>query len=230
MDGAERLSGAPRPGVTSPLLSCLVVAARHRGIHLSVAQLVHDHLLPPGDPPMARLLDIARRCGLRAERVDLSWRELMRLNRALPAILRMRDGSAMVLRSVQPAAQPPYLLGQAKREAVTSAWIATRQVREIEARQVAERPADELVLPVDVDTDKLVRSIDPAGPAQQLAVDDPVDDPLFRRHGRPDHRRARRGEPLHLAFQHQALQQVGRGAQPGLEAQPGHRTGRISDL
>ena len=85
---AEATGGATggAPGGTSSLLACLVIAARHHGIHLSVAQLVHDHLLGPGDPPAEAFLGIARASGLRATLASLEWRDLMRLGKALPAI------------------------------------------------------------------------------------------------------------------------------------------------
>jgi ATP-binding cassette subfamily B protein len=102
----EAAAGAPS------LLASLVIAARHHGIHLSVAQLVHDHLLAPGDPPMDAFLGIARASGLRAARASLDWRDLMRLDKALPAIVRLRNGSTMVLLRVENTARPPFVVLQ----------------------------------------------------------------------------------------------------------------------
>jgi ATP-binding cassette subfamily B protein len=94
------------------LLGCLVIAARHRGIHLAVAQLIRDHLLPPGEPTVSRLIEIAQTAGLRAVRTKLSWADLMRLGKALPAILTLRNGTAMVLLRVDANASPPHVVLQ----------------------------------------------------------------------------------------------------------------------
>src|SRR5438132_1218295 len=89
------------------LLGCLVIAARHRGLHLSVPQLIHDHMLGPGEPSSAQLLRIAQACGLRASATRLGWRDLPKLIKVLPAIVMLRNGSAMVLQRVDARGQPP---------------------------------------------------------------------------------------------------------------------------
>ena len=82
------------------LLGSLVIVARQHGIQLSVPQLIHDHLLEPGQPSVAQLLNIAEASGLRASAVQLTWRQLARLDNALPAIVLLRNGQAAVLREV----------------------------------------------------------------------------------------------------------------------------------
>ena len=74
-------------GAAGSLLGTLVIVARHRGIHLAVPQLVHDHLLPPGEPAVSRLIGIARLSGLRATAATLSWRRSDALGKTLPAIV-----------------------------------------------------------------------------------------------------------------------------------------------
>jgi ATP-binding cassette subfamily B protein len=81
----------------SPLLGCLVIAARYRGVHLSVPQLIHDHVLSPGEPSVPRFLEIVRASGLRAAEVKLAFADLLKLGDALPAILLLRNGGAMVM-------------------------------------------------------------------------------------------------------------------------------------
>jgi ATP-binding cassette subfamily B protein len=81
----------------SSLLGSLVIAARHRGLHLSVRQLVRDNVLEPGEVSLAQLIAIAGRSGLRAQVTRLCWRQLMTLGRALPVIVRLKNGAAMVL-------------------------------------------------------------------------------------------------------------------------------------
>jgi ATP-binding cassette subfamily B protein len=89
------------------LLGSLVIIARHHGVQLSVPQLVHDHLLEPGQPSVPQLLGIAEACGLRATSLQLSWHRLLRLDRALPAIVLLNNGQAMVLREVSEGPEHP---------------------------------------------------------------------------------------------------------------------------
>ncbi len=58
---------------TSSLLGCLVIAARYRNVQLSTEQLVHDHLLPPGEPSIDTFMKIVAACGLRAVLVRLTF-------------------------------------------------------------------------------------------------------------------------------------------------------------
>jgi ATP-binding cassette subfamily B protein len=81
------------------LLGCLVIAARYRGIHLSVAQLIRDHQLGRDDPSPDRLVDIARAAGLRALITRMNFRSLTEFGDALPAIVLLKNGGAMVLMS-----------------------------------------------------------------------------------------------------------------------------------
>ena len=81
----------------SSLLGSFVIAARQRGVHLSVAQLIRDHQLPSGEVSSPQLLRIAASSGLRAKATRLRWASLVKLGTALPAIVLLRNGSAMVL-------------------------------------------------------------------------------------------------------------------------------------
>jgi subfamily B ATP-binding cassette protein HlyB/CyaB len=105
-----RVESAGASGVS--LLGSLVIVARQHGIQLSVPQLVHDHLLEPGQPSVPRLLQIAGASGLRASATWLSWSELFKLGKALPAIVLLRNGSAMVLREVDESPELPRILLQ----------------------------------------------------------------------------------------------------------------------
>ena len=87
------------------LLRCLVIVARQRGIHLSVAQLIRDHQLGKEEPSPERLLDIAQASGLRAVEARLSFRALSRLAPALPAIVLNHNGGAMVLARIDAAGE-----------------------------------------------------------------------------------------------------------------------------
>src|SRR5260370_33881079 len=102
------LSDPPKGG--SSLLGAMVIVARHRGIHLSEAQLRRDHRLGPGEPALEEALRIARASGMRAVTTRLKFRDLMQLGAARPAILLLKNGSAMILLRSEPEAQPPHVV------------------------------------------------------------------------------------------------------------------------
>src|SRR5258708_1742185 len=109
-DEVRPAASAAAAGVS--LLGSLVIVARHHGVQLSVPQLIHDHLLEPGQPSVAQLLSIADVSGLRATTVRLTWPEIWRLGKVLPAIVPMRDGHAMVLREVNEGPEHPRVVLQ----------------------------------------------------------------------------------------------------------------------
>src|SRR6516165_8845496 len=94
------------------LLEALVIVARHRGIHLNQTQLRRGHQLGPVDPSPDQLLKIAGACGMWAVATRLGFHDLMELKQALPAILLLKNGSAMVLRRTEAKDQPPRIILQ----------------------------------------------------------------------------------------------------------------------
>jgi ATP-binding cassette subfamily B protein len=84
-------------------LGCLVLVARRHGLHLTVSQLMHDNVLTDREVSVPELLKCARSAGLKANAIRLSWRGLSRLGKALPAIVQLKHGGSMVLRSVEGA-------------------------------------------------------------------------------------------------------------------------------
>ncbi|HZP21069.1 MAG TPA: peptidase domain-containing ABC transporter [Bauldia sp.] len=82
-------------------LACLCEVARHHGVHLAVDQLVHDNVLADRTVRVGELLEIAQRAGLRATRVRFAPDALPDLGKALPAIVRLRNGSSIVLQRVE---------------------------------------------------------------------------------------------------------------------------------
>jgi ATP-binding cassette subfamily B protein len=85
------------PQAPGSLLDSLVIVARHRGVHLSRDQVLRDFQLRSPDLSLAELLRIAQASGLRASAVRLQWSDLLKMGPALPAIVLLRNGSAMVL-------------------------------------------------------------------------------------------------------------------------------------
>src|SRR5438445_4634755 len=91
----DRLDDAGQ--ATGSLLGSLVIVARHRGIQLSKEQLIRDHQLKVGDASVTETLNIAKASGLRASITQLRWGDLFKMGTALPAIVLLRNGAAMVL-------------------------------------------------------------------------------------------------------------------------------------
>ena len=81
-------------------LACLVIVARHCGLHLSVPQLIHDNVFTGQQISTAQLLKCARSAGLKAEVTRLTWDGLSHLKKALPAIVTLKNGASMVLLGV----------------------------------------------------------------------------------------------------------------------------------
>lgn len=82
------------------VLACLVLVARHRGVHLSMAQLIHDNVLTGSRVTLEQLLKCAQTAKLKAKVAHLTWDELSHLKKALPAIVILKNGASMVLRQV----------------------------------------------------------------------------------------------------------------------------------
>ena len=78
-------------------LACLVIVARHSGLHLSVPQLMHDNVLTGQQISTAQLLKCARSAGLKAKATHLTWDKLSQLKKALPANVTLKNGASMVL-------------------------------------------------------------------------------------------------------------------------------------
>ena len=96
------------------LLGCLVIAARQRGIRLTTEQLIRDHQLREGEITPARLIHVAEATGLRATITRLRWADLLKLEKALPAIVLLRNGNAMVLlrSETEVPGRPPFIVLQ----------------------------------------------------------------------------------------------------------------------
>src|SRR6266851_4628754 len=82
---------------TGSLLGSLVIVARFRGVQLSKEQLIRDHQLRANDASVKETLSIAHASGLRASATRLHWGDLFNMGTALPAIVLLRNGAAMVL-------------------------------------------------------------------------------------------------------------------------------------
>ncbi len=96
MNGGARGEGEPgRPAYST--LHAFTVVARRRGLEVSLAQLRRAYVFSGGEPSSDTVVAMARDFGLEARRMTLRWRDLGRLQATLPAILRLKDGSSLVL-------------------------------------------------------------------------------------------------------------------------------------
>jgi ATP-binding cassette, subfamily B, bacterial HlyB/CyaB len=85
------------PEQISSSLRALAAIASRLGLDVSFDQLRRRFALPHGEPETPQLIAIARELGLEARAVRMGFQELPRVARALPAILRARDGGALIL-------------------------------------------------------------------------------------------------------------------------------------
>jgi len=94
------VSVPPRPALSG--IACLGAIARFHGLEVADAHLVQ--VAAPG-PNAAftpnNLVQVARKIGLTAKLVRMSWSRLGGLGPALPAILILRSGEAVVLSGIR---------------------------------------------------------------------------------------------------------------------------------
>jgi ATP-binding cassette subfamily B protein len=81
----------------STAFRALVALACRLGVDVTVEQLHRRFALPPGEPETGALIAMARELGLEAQALRMSFRDLPRVSRALPAILRAKGGGALIL-------------------------------------------------------------------------------------------------------------------------------------
>ncbi len=82
-------------------LGCLVIVARHHGIHLTVSQLIRDNVLTADEVSSPQIVHCARSVGFKAKEVQLDWDGLAHLKKALPVIARLKSGQCMVVLRVE---------------------------------------------------------------------------------------------------------------------------------
>jgi ATP-binding cassette subfamily B protein len=95
------LVDAPLEGIEPSGLACLVIVGRQHGLHLTVSQLVHDNVLNGTEVSAAELIKCAHGAGLSAKSVKLDWESLEHLKKALPAIVKLKNGAHMVLLRIE---------------------------------------------------------------------------------------------------------------------------------
>jgi len=87
-------SGSEEPASS---LRALALVAGRLGVDAGVEQLRRRFALQSGEPDTSTLIAMARELGLEAHALHMKFEELPRLGRTLPAILRAKDGGALIL-------------------------------------------------------------------------------------------------------------------------------------
>jgi subfamily B ATP-binding cassette protein HlyB/CyaB len=90
-------------------LRCLSIVGRSHGFNLSVPQLIKDNLLDSEDVTLNQMMDCANKAGLKSRRVRLDFDDLRQLKKALPAVVRLKSGAAMVLTQVEDKGEIPHV-------------------------------------------------------------------------------------------------------------------------
>jgi ATP-binding cassette subfamily B protein len=89
------------------VIQCLAVAGRHHGVHFIAEQVTKDFELGPDEPDSGTLHSIADQLGLELGHIGLSEVDFARVGPALPAILPLKNGNAMLLLSIDETAEGP---------------------------------------------------------------------------------------------------------------------------
>jgi ATP-binding cassette subfamily B protein len=97
MQKAIGSTGLGTEAAISTSIRALAAVASRLGVDASVDQLRRRFALDAGEPDSQTLVAMARELGLEAQSLHMRFEELPRLGRALPAILRAKDGGALIL-------------------------------------------------------------------------------------------------------------------------------------
>ena len=82
-------------------VGCLVLVARHHGMHLTTTQVIRDNILAREEITGSQIVKCAQNAGLKASFVKLSPGRLLKFARTLPAIVTLKNGAHMVLRGFE---------------------------------------------------------------------------------------------------------------------------------
>jgi ATP-binding cassette subfamily B protein len=98
-----------RSDASTTWLRCLAIVGRSHGLNLTVPQMVKDNLLGSDCVTAQEVLVCARQAGLKARLIEMQWDDLKHLKRALPAIIKLKTGEAMILSEVEPNFAIPHV-------------------------------------------------------------------------------------------------------------------------
>ncbi len=92
--------GALRFERINTALVCFSIIARTHKIELTQDRLLHEFGLSKEEIPRDTFLRMAKNVGLKARLLDLNWRGLLNLQKAYPAIARLKNGRHLVLTGI----------------------------------------------------------------------------------------------------------------------------------
>ncbi len=95
--GPDSESNVSISGEISTSLRALAAIASRLGVDASVDQLRRRFALQSGEPDTPTLIALAREIGLEARSLHMTFQDLPQVARALPAILRAKNGGALIL-------------------------------------------------------------------------------------------------------------------------------------
>ena len=90
-------------------LRCLMIVGRSHGFNMTASQIIKDNLLDGEEASLEEMIRCAQNAGLKARRIRLDFDQLGQLNKALPAVVRLKTGGAMVLTHVNAAGEVPFV-------------------------------------------------------------------------------------------------------------------------
>ncbi|HXZ14545.1 MAG TPA: ABC transporter transmembrane domain-containing protein, partial [Roseiarcus sp.] len=82
-------------------VECIAIVARRHGLHIEPEQITLDNHLSGVELAAEEIARCATRAGLKAKRVRMTWRGLTHLRKALPVIVALTSGGAMVLEALE---------------------------------------------------------------------------------------------------------------------------------
>ena len=97
MQSISKLTNEKNPEAPPSVLQALIAVSARLGVDVDWTQLRRQFALPQEDVSTETVLAIARELGVEAKVLHTSFDQLPRLRKALPAILRAKNGSALLL-------------------------------------------------------------------------------------------------------------------------------------
>src|SRR5215469_15640201 len=85
---------------SSSTLAALIAVARRNGVDLNADELRRNFGLTEEEPDDRKFASVAGELGFEVKPLHIAWDELPQLQRVLPALLRLRDGTVLLLEAV----------------------------------------------------------------------------------------------------------------------------------
>ncbi len=81
-------------------LVCFSIVAREHKIDLTQDRLIHEYNLDAGEIPTDKFIRMAKELGLKTKLLHLQWQGLLNLQKAFPAIVRLRNGRHLIISGI----------------------------------------------------------------------------------------------------------------------------------